>query len=446
MEKRVLIISHLFPPDAGGGVYRIVKFCKFLPHFGWEPTVLTTKGGYYRDRDETLLREIPANMEIIRTHSFEPGRRSLKLSTYSKGRQSPAQSAWQKLSSSIISNTIDFLNNWFFIPDKSIGWIFIAEIAGGWLLRKKKIDLIFVSGNPFSSFLIANQLKRWSGVPYILDFRDAWTVTPYGEKISFLKKKINAALEKRLIKEAGAIIMATEPMHNDYAEKYPQLKNKFHTITNGFDEDDLKNVKPIRNNKFTVIHVGSLNLTFRRPEIFLKAFRKVVDEEKKFKDSAQILFIGNIDPDLKETIKSLDLEKQIRLISFLPHYECLNFMAGADVLLLICGDNLQEQTGKVFEYMLMDKPILALAHPEGAAAEIVKQSHRSSIICHPKQIDNITSALKSLYQKWRENELKPEGSNEQRQQFSRLELTRKLTHIFDEIHQQNLERIKSYSS
>ncbi len=446
MEKRVLIISHLFPPDAGGGVYRIVKFCKFLPRFGWKPIVLTTKGGYYREKDETLLREIAADVEIIRTYSLEPGHRSLKLSAASRTELHATKSKWSKLYRSLILGFVNWLNNWLFIPDKSIGWIFFAELAGGWLLRKKKIDLIFVSGNPFSSFLIANQLKRWSGVPYILDFRDAWTVAPYGEKISFLKKKINAALEKRLIKEAAAIIMATEPMQNDYGEKYPQLKNKFHTITNGFDEDDLKNVKPIRNDKFTIIHVGSLNLTFRRPEFFLKAFRQVVDEEKKFKDSAQILFVGNIDPKLKETVKFLDLEKQIRLISFLPHYECLNFMAGADVLLLICGDNLQEQTGKVFEYMLMDKPILALAHPEGAAAEIVKQSHRSSIICHPKQIDSITSALKSLYQKWRKNELKPEGSNEQRQQFSRQELTQKLTHIFDEIHQQNLVRIKSYSS
>jgi glycosyltransferase involved in cell wall biosynthesis len=446
MEKKVLIISHLFPPDAGGGVYRIVKFCKFLPHFDWKPIVLTTKGGYYRDKDETLLREIPAGMEIIRTHSFEPGQRSLKLSAASREKQSSLPSWWSKFIRSLLRAAINWLNNWLYIPDKSIGWIFFAEIAGGWLLRKKKIDLIFVSGNPFSSFLIANQLKRWSGVPYILDFRDAWTMAPYGEKASFLKKKINAALEKRLIKEASAIIMATEPMQIDYGEKYPQIKNKFHTITNGFDEDDLKNVKPVWNDKFTIIHVGSLNLNFRRPEYFLQAFKKVIKEERTFQDDTQIIFLGTADPKLMGYIESLSLENQIKLIDFLPHHQCLNYMAGADVLLLICGDNLQEQTGKVFEYMLMDKPILALAHPEGAAAEIVKQSHRSSIICHPKQIDSITSALKSLYHKWRKHELKPEGSNKQRQQFSRLELTRKLTHIFNEIHQQNLARIKSYSS
>jgi glycosyltransferase involved in cell wall biosynthesis len=446
MQKRVLIISHLFPPDAGGGVYRIIKFCKYLPHFGWKPIVLTTKGGYYRDKDETLLKEIPADVEIIRTYSFEPGRRSLKLSAASREKQPSLPSWWSKFIRSLLHAAINWLNNWFYIPDKSIGWIFFAEIAACWVMRKKKIDLIFVSGNPFSCFLIANQLKRWSGIPYLLDFRDAWTLAPYGEKISFLKKKINNALEKRLLKEASAAIMATEPMRQDYAKKYTKLKDKFYTITNGFDKDDLKNVKPIRNNKFTVIHVGSLNLTFRRPEYFLQAFKRVINEERAFKDNAQAIFLGTIDPKLKGYIDSLSLETQIKLIDFLPHSQCLNYMAGADVLLLICGDNMQEQTGKVFEYMLMDKPILALARPEGAAAEIVKQSHRSSIICPPEHVDDITLALKSLYRKWRKKELKPEGLSEQRQHYSRMELTRKLAHIFDDIHQQNLNRIKSYDS
>jgi len=85
MRKRVLIISHLFPPDAGSGVYRVVKFCKFLPCFDWHPLVLTTKGGYYLQQDESLLREIPPEVEVRRTFSLELGLRFIQWSTGSRG-------------------------------------------------------------------------------------------------------------------------------------------------------------------------------------------------------------------------------------------------------------------------------------------------------------------------------------------------------------------------
>lgn len=431
MSKRVLIISHLFPPDAGGGVYRILKFCKFLPRFSWQPLVLTTKGGYYRERDESLLQEILPDVEVKRTFSLEPGHRSLQLSAASRGAQPATGAKWIRLRNSFIWNIVNLLNKWFFIPDKSIGWVFFAELAGGWLIRKKKIDLIFVTGNPFSSFLIAHQLKRWSGVPYVLDFRDSWTLAPYGEKPSILKRKIAQTLEKRLLKEASAAIMATEPMRHDYLEKYPNLKDKFYTITNGFDEDDLKGVEPIKHKKFTIIHVGSLNLTFRRPEFFLQAFKKVIEEDDK--KNIQAIFVGKVDSALKSLIESLSLSEEVKLIDFVPHQQCLNYMAGADVLLLICGYNRQEQTGKVFEYMLMGKPILALVHPDGAAGEVVRQSHPGSVICSPQEVEHIAAAIKTFYQKWSRKELKAEGSDSRRQQFSRFELTRKLVNVFNKV-------------
>ena len=71
-EKKVLVLAYYFPPLGMGGVQRVAKFAKYLPLFGWKPLVLTVKDVEYLVLDPSLLKELPSEVEIFRTGSFDP--------------------------------------------------------------------------------------------------------------------------------------------------------------------------------------------------------------------------------------------------------------------------------------------------------------------------------------------------------------------------------------
>jgi len=246
--RKVLIISHPFPPTGGGGVQRISKFVKYLPRFGWLPVVLSTRPEYYPVKDESLLRDVPTDTRIVRTFSLEPGRSALAVSSRARG---PGRKPRALLSRWLIDRSID----WLFIPDKSIGWVPFAVRAGRRILAAEKPDLIFATGNPFSSFMVPYILGRSRNLPYVLDFRDAWTLEPYRKRYATWRESIERRLERRLLERAAFAVMATEPMREAYAEEYPDLAQKLRTVTNGYDEDDFLDIEPRRGSgKFTFLH------------------------------------------------------------------------------------------------------------------------------------------------------------------------------------------------
>src|SRR5688572_26516420 len=72
MNKKVLIIAYYWPPSGGSGVQRWLKFVKYLPQYGWEPHVFTPENPSFAIQDESLLKDIPEEAEIIRFPIWEP--------------------------------------------------------------------------------------------------------------------------------------------------------------------------------------------------------------------------------------------------------------------------------------------------------------------------------------------------------------------------------------
>ena len=138
--KKVLVIAYTFPPVGGGRVRRVLKFVKYLGEFGWMPTVLTVKKPVVPAYDHRLKEEIPADVEIVRTASLEI---TSKAKGFLKG----------EAGKGILSRICDKIRWFVFIPDTRIGWIPFALLKGLFLIKKKKIDVIFAMGEPFSSFL-----------------------------------------------------------------------------------------------------------------------------------------------------------------------------------------------------------------------------------------------------------------------------------------------------
>lgn len=391
--KKILFISYAFPPTSGGGVLRILKFAKYLPDFDYEPHILTVKKAFYPIKDESLLKDIPPQVRITRINYFEPG-------FWLKAR------LWQSFLAYFWYPLILF-------PDQRILWFWPALRVGLKIIKQEKIKIIFSSSGPASNHLIAWALKKLTGVGWVADWRDEWAANPYLKFPTLWHRRLARWLERKLVNAADQIITVSSPLTNNL-KKLAENKQKFSTITNGFDPEDFKCSKiPQKTKKFCeILYAGSLYGT-RSAQSFLAALKVL-----QLKD-LRITFIGSP--------------------RHLPHHEAIEKMLQADILLLIMSpvDTSAVITSKIFEYLAARKPILAIS-PSGTGAAQIIRKFKAGEIAEPQDQKAIQTAILKMYQKWlasrrsgQKNQLDvPEADLSP---YDRRALTGKLAHVFDEI-------------
>ncbi|MCK4996012.1 MAG: glycosyltransferase, partial [Thermoplasmatales archaeon] len=232
--KKVLMISYSFPPIAGGGVFRTLKFVKFLPNFGYDSVVLSVKKSKFKDFDETLLNAIPSTTNVYRAKNIES-----KIYRY--------------------AGSFFHINyKWYQIPDVFITWLPFALNKAKYIVKKEKPSVIYSTSPPATSHIIAMLLKKKTKLPWVADFRDPWTdnfIIKYPTKFH---RKLEEKLEKKVLKLADKVILNTESNKDALLKKYPDInKEKFIVITNGYDLDDFENIELSKTNNFTIASVGS---------------------------------------------------------------------------------------------------------------------------------------------------------------------------------------------
>ena len=408
--KKVLLIAYHYPPLGGAGVFRTLKFTKYLPKFGYQPHVLTVKNPMYSTKDLTLVGEIPPEASIHRTFSFE--HRILR--------------APRLLSINL---------KWLYIPDENIGWLPFAVFYGKKIIEKENIGIIYATAPIFTSLLIGCLLKKKTGKPLVVDYRDPWTQNVFIKYPTKLHKKIEEKMEEVVLNTADYIITTTEPMRLKLIEKYPFVKEKCVTITNGFDPEDFRGL--IRNaskNKFTITYTGYL-YGLRTGKPFFVALRELIKEKKELESKIQVLFAGPPSGQTALFAEELGLQNVVKFLGYIPHQESLKLMVNSDALLLIIAleESYDGKTGplmipgKLFEYLGAKRSILALV-PQGAAADVIR-STKSGIIVSPEDINSIKQAIFKLFQDWERGRLTIVESNIS--EYNRELLTAKLAKVFE---------------
>lgn len=436
--SRVLVIAHAFPPCGGAGVQRTAKFVKYLPQFGWTPTVLTVLPSCYGLLDPSLERDLPEDVEIVRTSLFDPvARSSAESADYSaleplgkskrkNGRKRTAAfPIYRRLLRPAMRWSWIIVDNLLLIPDHHILWFPHALKAGLRLLRRKKFQLIYATGEPYSSYMIALWLSRLTGVPFVLDMRDPWTLAPYRivRHVPF-RHIVERRQERRVLVAAKACIFAITTAL--YKDAYPDLQRKFHYIPNGYDSADFEGVAPKRFDNFTVVHSGTFLPGYRTAETFLQALRQLVTTRPDIVNQLQVLFVGRPGQEEKLTEK-LSLRGIVKHIGYVPHSESIGYLKGADLLLLIGGRHSWEESGKVYEYIAAGKPILALVEPAGSAATLLQSIPWARVI-RRESIDDTRSALANAVRNGRYHG--PVADSAVTTRFERKELTRRLAKVF----------------
>ena len=445
--KKVLMIAYNFPPMGGPGVQRTVNYVKHLPAFGWNPCILTVRNKNGFGYDPTLLSEIANPINIYRTSSWEPiniYQKSLRFIRVKRNNTNLISERTRPQNKASTSNLIGVLEKvlsiiksivktYIFIPDDQIAWLPVALWKGLSITKKDHIDTIYTTSDPYTTHLIGCLLKKITGKPWVADFRDAWTQHPCYEHSSKYRKKIDGLLEQIVLSNADRVISAAKPISENFVSKYPHIKrNRFLTITNGFDSDDFKGVCGRKSAKFTITYTGNFRLQ-HTPKNFLKALRELINEQSHLSGKIVVNFVGLFGDENEELVKRLHLDDVVNIVGYISHKECIQYLMDADVLLLLIFDSKGSDvyyTGKLFEYIAARKPILALV-PEGIAGDLIRRGKFGTVV-PPKDIAAIKREILRLYVEYRKGGLFLE-TDFPIEQFERKKLTGKLASVLNEI-------------
>lgn len=425
MRKKVLVVAYYFPPLGGAGVQRVLKFVKYLPDFGWDPVVLTVKDISYPARDQTLLTELPANIEITRAGSFDPFRLSFLLKRLTQKDGAGKVSAGKGRGSSLLR----FVGN-LAIPDPMNGWIPFAVCRGLRLIKRHKIDLIFSTSPPVSAHLAAHCLSRYTSKPLVLDFRDPWAL-PGRNYPTALHQKANELLERKILSHACATVTVNKFLAQDLGERFP--RRHIATIPNGFDPTDFEMPVVSNNSKFEVTYLGTFN-RWHDPRPFLGAASELVRENSAFAKDFTFTKIGLVlDWDWEALLAKYKLREYVTTIGYLPHLEGLGYMKKSQVLLVTtAGEKWAESivAGKIYEYLASGKPILAVVSRNGAAGELLAKLGVGNIVS-PDDKAGIKRELLKMFDDFKANKLGLSIPKVDLSQFERKAQTAQLAKLFD---------------
>ena len=413
--RRVLIVSYFFPPAGNVGVHRTLRFLKWLPEFGWHPVVLTPRNAKVSNHEPSLLKKVPPTVPVVRTPSFE----SLNYGNEVGSKyRIPLPGLLRKLCVELPRDGWKYLS----VPDEKMGWVPFATRAGHRVLSEQDISAIYVTGKPFSSYFIGDALARRSGLPWIMDLRDLWTLNRRVRPTSSLHGRLEARLERRFVRSAAAVITNTPGNREDFIGCYPECPaDKFLTITNGFDAGDFDDLPADKPDKFTIGYSGTFYfatgapvngyrklLGFDRkdrkiyetysPKFLFEALSELFAESPQMREKTEIVFTGPGCDKIGGLVAQYGLERNVDLRGWVEYRESLRMLRNSHLLVLALSRG-EESAGwipsKLFQYLGAGTPILALV-PPGDVADIVHETKAGSV-AEPDNVSAIKSALRSAF-------------------------------------------------
>ena len=368
--KKILVVTYYWPPSGGPGVQRVLKFCKYLPKYGWEPIILSVSDGDFPVLDESLRLEVE-NFLVFKTKPFSLHK---IFNFFNKKKNTPTF----QLSSSFNDSLFVKLSRWIrlniIIPDGRVGWLPGAVKKGNDIIRQHKIKAILSTAPPYTAHLISKSLSLSNKIPWVADFRDPWTdrFYNYENNRSWVTKKLDKYLEESVIKTASRCITVSDGFAKNF-------NSTFKVIHNGYDENDFSafiknNFKNFaqKNRNVIISHLGTMTKSQNPINFF-----KVVSNLNSAHNIYKIDLIGSIHPDIISFLKKNNYHDFVSVKPYLNHREAIEKMCNSDFLLLVIPNTEKNNgiiPGKLFEYIRSSSKIVMIGPRESDAAKIIKNS------------------------------------------------------------------------
>jgi glycosyltransferase involved in cell wall biosynthesis len=393
---KVLLVTLYFPPSGGGGVQRPLKFATYLPALGIETHVLAPDDSKWLATDAELA--LPTQAWVHRAKYVGPSGR--RIADEQHGR-SGVDLALLKAST---------IGRRLLLPDENVTWNATAIPKAIAIARREGIDVVLTTSPPGSVHLIGAAVKRATGAKWVADLRDSIALHPHRATEGIgarTKQKARAGIAHLVARQADAIVTAAEAITEETRGLEP--KGRLLTIANGSDFDDFAGLTYTRADRFRLTHTGSF-FGHRDPKPFLQALK-----DSQLEDVV-VRFVGDFRPGDREFLASLELGDRVELIDYVPRRESLRLQRDSDALLLLIpeagGRGRGVLSGKVFEYLAAERPVLAVVPPDGAAAQLIRDTD-AGVVAPPEDVAAIREALVAMHARWRAGDLEPSPLSEE---------------------------------
>ncbi len=400
--KKVLVISYYWPPSGGIGVHRSLKFVKYLQDFRWEPVVYAPLNAQYEYCDDTNFKDIPENITVIRRKILEPFGLFRKLSGRKRTDSANPVYLRDKKPKAIDKFAIWARGN-LFIPDARKFWIRPSVRFLKKYLKENPVDAIFSDGPPHTNTMIACELSKATGIPWLMDFQDPWTQVDYYAMLKIGKKadEKHRKLEQEAFKTAKKTTIVSPTWKKDLESIGA---TNVDVIVWGYDEDDFGKEKVIFDNDFSIVHAGQLGFD-RKPDVFIKVLGDLKKENPEFAKKLKIKFAGKVDYSIEELIKDNGLTDNYTAFGNIPRPRALDLTLKSHILFLPLNkaDNAKGRIpGKLFENMRSKRPILCLGPTDSDVADILRETNTGKAFEY-NDYENIKNFVMDIFGKYLNN-------------------------------------------
>jgi glycosyltransferase involved in cell wall biosynthesis len=417
-RKKILLIAYHFPPIGGSAAIRPLKISKHISAYGWNPIILTAKNpDWYYAHDPDLLKELDTNSQIIKSYALH--------------------SSWvYRILNPFRMKKLDrLISSCLIMPDDYIGWLPWAYVSGLAAIKKYDPQIIYSTSGPMTCHLVAQLLKRKTGLKWIAEFRDEWLEDPSLSLPTRFHRSFHHWVEGRVVKNADRIITMA-PAVNKLLSKHLNTADKFETIPAGFDPEDRANhlnkeCTRRESGKFTLTFTGLFYDSFR-PISLLTALSELISEGKIPKESLAVKFVG---ANTRRQLNGADRYGISEFTGFQPRTEALKQAFVADALLLLLSQERGRHVipSKIFEYLASGKPILALIPENGEVAKLLKETD-SGLIVDFNDVPGIKSTFYKLFCAWQQGRINSYIPDMKKvEQYNQIKLFERMAGTFDEV-------------
>lgn len=438
--RRVLLLAFDFPPRRTSGVYRPAALTRYLAHQGWQTTVVTVNAGEGATTDNALLEKLPPGVHVVRTPylRLKSWERIAANTVRSVGAlRSPSDSNHQSMLDRSLRRCAGWAQSLLYFPDDTVGWVPFALEKALALHMRRPFDVIYTTHPPRAAHLVGMLLKLLCGVPWVAEFRDPWIIPEGVQEIPGIPvpaRSRNLWLARNMIfRFADALIPVTQGYADELRGFYQVPAQKIRVIPNGFDEGDFQ----VRGGTAPAFfdpglvhwsHFGTIYPQFSGQ--FFPVLARFVHAQPDLKNRLRVHIIGFPDEQAQRYAQDAELREIIQVHRFIPHGDALEAMRASHGLLLFYNHSYISSSsipGKIYEYLRVGRPILALAYDGGVRALV--EAANAGYVVPPDDPDALWKALAGLLQQSREGHSPAPPRPEFVAQFRYDRLARELAEI-----------------
>jgi glycosyltransferase involved in cell wall biosynthesis len=406
----VLAFAYVYPPDAGSGTYRTLYFANEWARAGDTVMIVSVQENDFLPEtvsDPELCSLIEPSITIKRASALRPYRWLLRLrAALRRNFRSAAvtRSVLERPERADVSargplkQLAALASALLTFPDEHSGWIPGAVLQALKITRAASVDCLYATGGPWSTLVAATLTNVVTGIPLILDFRDPWSGNPNLNAHPGYIRRAHHRLEALCVRRASRVVANTPQLRDDLLTRYRNLDpRRFICVTNGFQDTPREPPPPA--SKLTLVHAGALYGS-RSPRYLLEALAALLNRgtiDPRLIDVHLVGGLDNDDPDIASLLERL--EDIVTVTPRVSHNKIMELQRGAGALLLIQTGYPLQIPRKLFEYLPLSLPIVAIVDLGSATARVLEDL--KAPYCAANVPTEITATLQRLYDDWR---------------------------------------------